>query len=300
MTGAEAQKGGCALRCAARPIQRTRIGGFDLLECPACGLLALGASHAAHSAEELERGEFEGAFFELRTSNYAAILSALGSRRPERGRLLDVGCSSGWFLAQASAAGWQCAGIEPDRFFFDRARAQLPPAVPLVNGYFDRDLPEDWKDFDVITFHDVFEHIPDPLSILAACRRRLSERGSIVLSVPAAGGFVYRIAEAMHRVGVGGPFERVYQVRYPYPHLYYFSDRSMGVLAERAGLRVVARLRLRGFSARGAFHRARMDRADSVAGQVRNLLSGCALLGFAGLQHILPPDNVAFILSPGS
>lgn len=290
----------CALGCGPLPPALKRVGAYNLYRCYRCELFALGRASTHQEAPLiLEREEFEDAFYALRTANYDTILgqlAALGT--PSGSRVLDVGCSSGWFLRQATTLGYRCFGIEPDAFFYERARQRLSAEVSLTHGYFDRDLPADWNDFDVITFHDVFEHLPEPLQMMAACRRRLKPGGTLVLSLPAAEGFVYQLANGLDRAGVRGPLERVYQVHYPYPHLFYFDARSVSVLAERTGFSVAARLPLLSFSARGALHRAQMDKAAGMLGQLRNYASAAALVAFAGLQHMLPPDNVAFILRP--
>lgn len=287
----------CPIGCGKRAESLGRLAAYPLFRCQACGLYFLG-TEGIEPEQHYQRQEFEGAFVGLRTANYDTILGELTRLSTAGKRLLDVGCSSGWFLRQASAAGFACHGVEPDRFFFDRARAALPANIPLINGYFDRDLPPDWKDFDVITFHDVFEHLPEPLAMLETCRRRLRPGGLLVLSLPSADGFVFAIGRALRSAGLAGPYERMFQVHYPYPHLFYFDDPSLSVMAERAGFDIVRRQALRSFDVRGAFHRAGMDEATTVVQRLKNLIAGGCLVLFAGLQHLLPADNVLFILQP--
>ncbi|HYD48994.1 MAG TPA: class I SAM-dependent methyltransferase [Terriglobales bacterium] len=287
---------GCPLHCRPAPEAIFDLAGHRVLRCPACALFFLRAEDL-RPASLLERSEFEDAFYDLRTSNYQVILGHLQELGAGQ-ELLDVGCSSGWFLEQARRHGYRCRGIEPDDFFFERARRRLPAEVELVHGFFDRDLPAAWTGFDVITFHDVFEHLPHPIEILGACRRRLQPNGWVVLSVPSAAGFVFTLSRWFYRLGATAPLERMFQLHYPYPHLFYFDRRSIAALAQRSGFEVVRSFGLRALSARGSFHRARMDRASSWKQTIRNGLAGSALVSFALLQYVLPPDNEVFILKP--
>ncbi len=282
--------------CGARMELQHELDGHAVTRCPSCGLYALHLDAPRHDASRLERTEFEGALRELRLENYAFILDQLERGAPLAGRkLLDVGCSSGWFLEAARRAGCRCYGIEPDEFFFVQARAAAQPGVEVAHGSFPRDLPAEWAPFDLITFHDVFEHLPEPEAILRACNEMLTPDGRLVLSLPSADGFVFRLAGVLGRLGLRGPLARVFQVKYPYPHLFYFNPRSLAVLAERVDL-VVQVQRLRAFSSRGALHRSRMDRTDGVLSGLLAYLNAGALMLFALVERLLPADNVLVVL----
>lgn len=283
--------------CGARTEQLRDLDGHALACCRTCGLYALHLDEGRHDASQLERAEFEGALRDLRLENYAFILQQLERDAPLTGRkLLDVGCSSGWFLDAAARAGCVCYGVEPDAFFFDRARTAVPPGVSIVHGYFPRDVPPSWPLFDLITFHDVFEHLPEPQAMLRACLERLAPGGRLVLSLPSADGFAFRVARALARLGVREPLARVFQLNYPYPHLFYYTPRSVVELAQRNRLAVRIH-RLRAFSSRGALHRARMDRADGLLRALRTYANAGALLLFALVERALPADNVLVVLS---
>jgi len=283
--------------CGARTERLHAVDGHVVARCGVCGLYVLHLDEARHDPSRLERAEFEGALRDLRLENYAFILHQLERDAPVVGRtLLDVGCSSGWFLEAAARAGCVCYGIEPDAFFFDRARTVVPSGVSLAHGYFPHDLPPSWPLFDLITFHDVFEHLPEPQAMLRACLDRLAPGGRLVLSLPSADGFAFRVARALARLGARGPLARVFQVHYPYPHLFYYTQRSVAELARRNHL--AARIqRLRAFSSRGALHRARMDRTAGVLSGLRTYANAGALLLFASVERALPADNVLVVLS---
>jgi SAM-dependent methyltransferase len=290
---------GCPAGCAGVPAVRYDLARHRVARCPACGVYVLTPGQQPGAQFLLDRSQFDGALHALRAANYRRILQRLGRLRPLSGsRVLDVGCSSGWFLELAKQAGCECFGLEPDEYFYRRIASGPFPLAHLVRGFFPQDLPAEWGAFDVVTFHDVFEHLPDPLQVLAAVRARLVPGGCLVLSLPAADGFVFRMAVLLRRLGIPGPLARVFQVNYPFPHLYYFTRASLMVLAQRAGFEPVLLERLQSFSMRGALHRARMDAAQDIASVLKNYASAGALLVFALLEPWLPADSLLAILRP--
>jgi 2-polyprenyl-3-methyl-5-hydroxy-6-metoxy-1,4-benzoquinol methylase len=101
---------------------------------------------------------------------------------PDGTRILDVGCSRGAFGAQLKRlqAGCVVYGIEPTA-----AAAYAEDRLDhVVQGFFPADLPGDWRDFDVVCFNDVLEHMVDPWSVLEATIPFLARGGRVVASIP--------------------------------------------------------------------------------------------------------------------
>jgi SAM-dependent methyltransferase len=290
----------CPAGCSAPSRLAFVVGTFDAFRCDDCGVYLLSGAHDGQDMA-LDRTQFDDAFRALRSSNYRRILDAVAQQVSlPQARLLDIGCSSGWFLESAAERGCQCCGIEPDSYFYRRARESLPPSVQVVEGYFPRDLPAQWGPFDVITFHDVFEHLEDPVGILEACRERLTDRGVVILSLPSADGFVYRLGLLLHGLGWKAPLERMFQVHYPFPHLFYFTPASVERLAERVGFKVVASGRVDAFAVRGSLHRAKLDESSNAIAVAAQYAKALGLVAFALVQKALPTDNAYFILRPRS
>jgi SAM-dependent methyltransferase len=96
------------------------------------------------------------------------------------GRLLDIGCGTGEFLAQMRRAGWLVKGLEPDVQAAARARSA---GVPVVNAALeDSEFAPD--SFDAITMSHVIEHLHDPLGALRICRRILQPDGLLWIATP--------------------------------------------------------------------------------------------------------------------
>ena len=233
-------------------------------QCPACGYegaqlaIAINATEAHQRVDEAVR---EQALHDLRHENFEQLLDIIDRARTltaadgERPKLLDVGAGYGWFVWQA-ATRFTAEGIEPDA----GARAVAARAgVVLRDGFFPQCLEPDER-FDVISFNDSIEHFDDPAGALAVAAGRLRPRGVLALNLPDAQGALYRLARLLRRLGVSGPFDRMWQVGMPSPHRHYFNRGNLSRLAGRLGLETVAvdalqSLRLKGLYARIAYAR---------------------------------------------
>ncbi len=290
----------CPAACQGSVPVLFSLRGAQVGRCSKCGVYVLSGTEASIATEDLDRSQFEGALHTLRHANYARVLKVMDRLRALPGtRLLDVGCSTGWFLRVAAKGGLRAYGIEPDDFFYQRLVANLPAGVEVAKGFFPADLPPTWSDFDWITFHDVFEHLPNPSGVLQAVRERLRPSGFVLLSLPSADGFVFHLSRMLYRCGVKGPLERVFQVHYPFPHLFFFAPRSISALARHAGLEVVLIKRLQSFSGAGATQRARMSRPKNLGDRLRSYANAAALVAFAIAERFLPPDSILVVLRSG-
>ena len=103
---------------------------------------------------------------------------------PRAGKLLDVGCGTGNFLAAARNAGYDVSGTELDRDAAQFAKDQvgLPHIFPVAILEFVQQHPG--KTFDVVTFFEVLEHQAAPAAFLEGVRSCVRSRGYIALSVP--------------------------------------------------------------------------------------------------------------------
>lgn len=140
-----------------------------------------------------------------------------------RGKLLDVGCGNGLFLAHMRKYGWDVAGIEPD---VEAARvAREKYGIRVVAGDL-KDSRLEEESLDVITMNHVIEHFVDPVGQLKECRRLLKTGGRLVLAAPNIRSLARRL--------YGPSWFNLDPPR----HFYHFSPRSFRACAERAGFHV--------------------------------------------------------------
>src|SRR5467141_152875 len=248
-----------------------------LLRCAECGFRASTLAEqiaSPHAHEIIDEHTRSGALSHLRERNFRAILRVLGRLRERRGRLLDVGCAHGWFLRAAHADRWQVVGIEPD---LEMARVAAEAGNDVRPGVFPAALSRNEK-FDAITFHDVFEHLPDVNAALVSCREALVRRGLLVINLPDARGPFFRLALALASFGIHRPLERLWQKNFPSPHLSYFTAPLLRRLALKHGFHPVYGARLPSVALRGLWSRLRYDRTAGVFGSAVVFLGVCLLL----------------------
>ena len=120
----------------------------------------------------------------MKLEHFRRRLKAIQAHVP-KGRLLDVGCSSGFFLEVAAEAGYDVQGLE----FSKNAIAGAAPHIqPLITkARVDEIACEREGSYDVITAFDIIEHLDQPLVFLTQARRLLRRDGRLVLSTPDAG-----------------------------------------------------------------------------------------------------------------
>lgn len=198
----------------------------------------------------------------LRRENFRQVLDRIAALTPLEGaRLLDVGSAHGWFLEEAAARGARATGVEPEE---DVAATPLGRGLDVRVGYFPNVVHGSEK-FDVITFNDVLEHIPDARSTLAACARALRPGGVLSVNIPSADGLGYRVAVGAARIGVRGPFERFWQHSLPSPHCHYFTRAGLTRVVEESGFDIKEIGALSAISREGLWDRVHTFRPTTLA-----------------------------------
>lgn len=152
-----------------------------------------------------------------------ALLGTMCLSGEKRGVLLDIGCGDGAFLSIMRDAGWEVMGIEPDQVA--AKVAQEGRRVPVIGTSLEGAEIED-QSIDVITLSHVIEHVHDPVTLLAQCRRVMSPHGKVVIVTP-------NIGSTGHKT-----FGSSWGHLDPPRHLYLFSSRTLRACCERAGLQV--------------------------------------------------------------
>jgi len=260
----------------------------NTLVCPACGFLASRLPVRINQIERIDEASRARALKRLRQRNFEIILRELHAVASPNRKLLDVGCAHGWFLEAARARGYDPVGIEPDHAMAAEAGAA---GHRVILGEFPAALdPEDH--YDIITFNDVFEHLPDPATMARATHRALAPGGLVAVTLPISDGVVFRLALGAARVGVTGPLARLWQVGLPSPHLSYFSATTLVRLFTEAGFVLVRSGALETIAREGLYERIRYDRA---LGPVRAATFYAAALLLRGASRHLGSDIGYFV-----
>ena len=145
---------------------------------------------------------------------------------PPGGRLLDVGCATGEFLAAAKGR-YEAWGIDISPQAIETAAREHPDlaerlfACPVEQAA----LPA--GAFDAVTLWDVIEHLPDPVDAVNRLKRLLKPDGVLALSTGNVGALT---ARAMGRR---------WALMTPPEHVSFFNRSSLTRLAELCGGRIV-------------------------------------------------------------
>lgn len=146
--------------------------------------------------------------------------------------LLDVGCGEGAFLEACRSArpSLRLRGIEAAEAPANRARNR---GLEVTIGTFPDDLPPS-EPFDCIVFNDVLEHMVDPWAALEQARGRLTDKGSVLASIPNV-----RNLDTLFDLVRRGRWDYVDAGVLDRTHLRFFTRSTILGLFEGAGYEVV-------------------------------------------------------------
>ncbi len=229
----------CAGRHLRQVFQIKTWSTYEIEKCRDCGFVF---AAPRPSAEALDRF-YTSTYFErdratnLGYANYRSVAEEnarrmwhefkllLAGRAVSPRRVLDVGCATGGFLAEAKADQWEGVGVEFSEFAIDVARREFGLQV-LKGDVFHPELPE--HSFGLVTMWHVLEHVIDPLATLDQARKLLAPGGLLFVELP-------------NWSSVG---RRVRGVRWsqlkPPEHINFFTPTSLALAARKAGLKILS------------------------------------------------------------
>src|SRR5262245_46206423 len=156
----------CHGRVDGRALER--YGRYDLFGCPNCRL-------QFWSPPEMPDGRWYEQIYGARDQKVLPLEPGhkyflSDPLAPRGGKLLDIGCGTGNFLAAAQRAGYEVSGIELDRNAarFAKERMALDRVLPLPISEFAKQFVG--GRFEVVTFFEVLEHQADPLEFIQSVR----------------------------------------------------------------------------------------------------------------------------------
>ena len=196
---------------------------YELRRCRACNLVWLAQPPAPNEMHE----HYTAAYHKL-ISGAGDDPSRWNRRRADllqfkqSGSLLDLGCSSGSFLASMRGDAWSLHGVEMSANEAAAAEARTGGKI-FVGSVLD--APFQPESFDAITCFDVLEHIYEPHRVMAKVSYWLKPGGVFYIHVP-------NIDSAEARM-FGSYWHGLELPR----HLFHYSPASLQFLAESVGLR---------------------------------------------------------------
>jgi len=141
-------------------------------------------------------------------------------KNEKKGRLLDVGCATGFLLDEARKQGWEVYGVEPSAWAADYAKNQLQLPNIVQGSLNEANYPANF--FDVVIFNNVIEHLSEPKESLEQIRRVLKPSGIICCNTPDVDSLASKV--------FGSKWWGIKQA-----HLYYFNRHTLSDMFEATG-----------------------------------------------------------------
>lgn len=225
--------------CSATPLQPMADIGLSTLDrCRSCGLVVnrpRGPSQARDYYGDEYDGFYEHYYRVFRQRQFKDVMRRLAQVDFPSRRALDVGCSYGWFLQAARAAGFDAVGAEPSTRVFNHLKATT--ALDVHHCGIDG-IGALAGRFGLVTLWNVFEHLPDPAAALAQVAAKLEPNGVLLLCVPDVTGLITRLSFLAHTLSMGrlkSHLLKMYQMDNDFPHLYHYSRQSLELVLRRHG-----------------------------------------------------------------
>lgn len=186
---------------------------------------------------DIDFEKYENSVLTIRKSSYDKLFRRVTSC-VKNGRWLDVGCSYGCLLSSAEKLGFEGFGVEPSP---SAAMSARESGLQVVIGCYPR-IVGTGAPYDVISFMDVLEHLPDPREVLLKTKELLNPEGVVVIQVPDQLCLLYQLAKWMCQVSFGRldfAFRRLWLTELDFPHRFYFGIRSLFLLLSTCGYQVM-------------------------------------------------------------
>lgn len=175
--------------CNLKGLRRyRRIDGYDLMLCKKCGLISTLVTDKNNRNKYIKKQYSNN--YSIGYSNnllkmqrrYHKYLTLI-KKYLLKGKLLDVGCGTGYFLKYISGVdnSWKLFGVEPNDAL--RKVAKMNSGLQIKKGNLGN-LPFKNNYFDVVTCNDVLEHSIELTKNLKELHRVLKPNGVLLIQSP--------------------------------------------------------------------------------------------------------------------
>ncbi len=163
---------------------------YSIWKCDACNFVFtqnipsmqdIGAYYQAEnyvSHSNTQKGWFFRLYHIARTFMLASKKKLVNKHLPTKGKLVDIGCGTGYFLNEMKKDGWDTLGLEPSDAARNLAIEQFQLTIEDKSHLYQ--LPA--KSADVVTMWHVLEHVHNLQEDIAQIRK--ITKGILVVAVP--------------------------------------------------------------------------------------------------------------------
>ena len=204
--------------------------GEHFVRCKSCQLTLINPRPPAKAVEQTYDPAYSQHYIrkaDKKLKRCRRWVNRVQRRFVREGSWLDVGCSAGFVVAAAKAAGFDAHGIEIESAAVKYARSTLDLDNVVVGVLEEHNYAE--QSFDVISLYDVIEHVPDLNRVVGELKRILKPAGVIEIRTPDIGHW-----------STPSKIETWKEVK-PSEHLYYFNRETLPMLFARHNLQLIYR-----------------------------------------------------------
>lgn len=202
---------------------------LEAKQCTKCGMISVNPHFSKEGLNKLYSKYFsyrQGDLVKKRQREAAYIIDRdWVSLFVKGGKVLDVGCSGGFFLSKFSPENWDRFGVEITSDAAEYAKNNFGIPVRVGNIV---ELEFDQK-FDLIMLRAVIEHCPDPIGVLEKCCQLLKPGGYLfITATPAGDSFAFEVYR--EKWGQFTPLE----------HIHFFSLKLLNRVLNNYGMFLVS------------------------------------------------------------
>lgn len=168
-------------------------------------------------SEDTPQGGYGSALQRIKRLTFQRYLQNI-KKYISSGRLLDIGCATGFFLVEAQKAGFEVYGLEVSPYALQVARKKFGTSRIYQGDFITINYPENF--YDCITMFDVLEHFRDPFAVISKVKHILKPNGFLIITTPNTDSLWHTLMSK-------------YWPHYKLEHLVYFNKRSIIFLANR-------------------------------------------------------------------
>ncbi len=207
------------------------LEGARWVKCPGCTLLMQNPQPDMNHIID----RYDEEYFQYEKSNDLAFLElmmlglkdigfdSLDTQNPGNRSFLDVGCATGRLAAHLMGSGWDARGVEVCRPAAEFGIRELK--VPISIGTLEEASYKD-SSFDVVHNSHVIEHINRPAAFMDEIYRILKPGGYHICATPNSMGMQALLFKERWRSVIDD-------------HLFLFSLKTLPLLAEKSGFRII-------------------------------------------------------------
>ncbi len=139
----------------------------------------------------------------------------------KKGKVLEIGCSTGVFLEIFKQNSWDVVGIEPSQ----SGKVAEAKGIKVIKNSFEKVKFK--SKFDLIILNHTLEHVEDPVFVLTKAQKLLSEDGLLFVDVPNFDSFSSRL------------WGKRWKYLLPEEHVHHFTSWSLIKALEGSGLKPI-------------------------------------------------------------